>query len=497
MTRRESGILLHPTSLPGRMGIGDLGPQARRFLDWLEAAGQSVWQVLPLGPTGFGNSPYNASSTFAGNPMLISPDRLVDASLLPPSALEKLPELPTDRVDFRRATASKNDLLRTSWEYFVAWAPEAVKDDLKAFCEAPEQRVWLDDWALFAALKAKFSGKPWQEWPRELAIRSAAALEEARRELDDEIAYHRYVQFLFCRQWYELKADANRRGIRIFGDLPFYVALDSADVWANPRLFSLDDDARPLYVAGVPPDYFSATGQLWGNPIFRWDRLEEEGYAWWIERLRHSLRLTDLLRIDHFRAFVDFWQVPVGEQTAINGRWVRGPGRPLFDALREALGDVSLVAEDLGMITEEVRELRQSLGVPGMKVLQFGFDTVDSEHLPHRVTPDTVYYTGTHDNDTAVGWHSVMGTEQRQRVRTYLGHSASTIHQNMIRTVLVSVAGLAVIPMQDVLGLGSDERMNRPGEPHGNWEWRLQTSQLSDSHAAWMRELTELSGRLP
>ncbi|MGB6000711.1 MAG: 4-alpha-glucanotransferase, partial [Thermoanaerobaculia bacterium] len=329
------------------------------------------------------------------------------------------------------------------------------------------------------------------------AIRSATALEEARRELDDEIAYHRYVQFLFCQQWDELKAEANRRGIRVFGDLPFYVALDSADVWANPHLFSLDEDARPVDVAGVPPDYFSATGQLWGNPIYRWDRLQEEGYAWWIERLRNNLRLTDLLRIDHFRAFVDFWQVPVGEQTAVNGRWVRGPGRPLFDAVREALGELPLVAEDLGIITDEVRELRQTLGVPGMKVLQFGFETVDSEHLPHRITPDTVYYTGTHDNDTAVGWHSAMGTEQRQRVRTYLGPSASTIHQIMIRTVLVSVANLAIIPMQDVLGLGTDERMNRPGQPQGNWEWRVQSSQLSDSHATWLRELTELAGRLP
>ncbi|TNF70906.1 MAG: 4-alpha-glucanotransferase, partial [Acidobacteria bacterium] len=415
MTRRESGILLHPTSLPGRMGIGDLGPQARVFLDWLEAAGQSVWQVLPLGPVGFGNSPYNASSTFAGNPMLISPDRLADDSLLPPSALEKLPALAADRVDYPRATANKNDLLRTSWEYFVAWAPAAVKDELQTFCAAPEQRLWLEDWALFAALKAKFSGQPWQQWPRELAIRSTAALQEARQELADEIAYHRYLQFLFFRQWGELKTDANRRDIRIFGDLPFYVALDSADVWANPHLFSLDDDAHPVYVAGVPPDYFSATGQLWGNPIYRWDRLEETGYGWWIERLRHHLRLTDLLRIDHFRAFVDYWQVAADEQTAVNGQWVEGPGHRLFDAVREALGELPLVAEDLGIITDEVRELRVALGLPGMKVLQFGFETVDSEHLPHRVTPDTVYYTGTHDNDTAVGWHSAMGSVERQR----------------------------------------------------------------------------------
>jgi 4-alpha-glucanotransferase len=479
------------------MGIGDLGPQAAGFLDWLEAAGQSVWQVLPLGPVGFGNSPYNASSTFAGNPMLISPDRLVEASLLPPAALEKLPVLPAERIDFRRATEIKNNLLRTSWEYFVAWAPAGVKDEVQAFCEAPEQRVWLDDWALFAALKTKLLGRPWQEWPQELATRSSAAMAETRRELEDEIAYHRYLQFLFFRQWSELKTDANHRGIRIFGDLPFYVALDSADVWANPRLFSLDDDAHPVEVAGVPPDYFSATGQLWGNPVYRWDRLQEEGYGWWIDRLRNNLRLTNLLRIDHFRAFVDFWQVPAGEQTAINGRWVPGPGRPFFDAVGEVLGELPIVAEDLGIITDEVRELRRSLGVPGMKVLQFGFDTVDNEHLPHRVTSDTVYYTGTHDNDTAVGWHGALGPEQRQRVRVYLGHSASTIHQIMIRTILTSVADLAVIPMQDVLGLGSDERMNRPGDPHGNWEWRLQINQLSDSHAAWLRELTELSGRLP
>ena len=497
MMRRESGVLLHPTSLPGRMGIGDLGPQAGRFLDWLEAAGQSVWQVLPLGPVGYGNSPYNAASTFAGNPMLISPDRLVDASLLPPSALEKLPSLPADRVDYPRATAAKSELLRTSWEYFVAWAPTALKDELEAFCEAPEQLVWLEDWALFAALKEKFAGRPWQQWPRELALRSAVALAQSRRELADEIAYHRYLQFLFFQQWDQLRADANRRGIRLFGDLPFYVALDSADVWANPGVFHLDDDAQPIDVAGVPPDYFSATGQLWGNPIYRWDRLQEDGYSWWIDRLRINLRLTDLLRIDHFRAFVEFWQVPAGEKTAIAGRWTRGPGRRPIDAVREALGELPLVVEDLGIITDEVRELRAALGLPGMKVLQFGFDTVDSEHLPHRVTPDTVYDTGTHDNDTAVGWHAAMDAEHRQRLRTYLGHSASTIHQVMIRAVLTSVADLAVIPLQDVLGLGSDERMNRPGEPQGNWEWRLQSGQLSDTHATWLRELTELSGRLP
>jgi 4-alpha-glucanotransferase len=492
---RAAGILLHPTSLPGRFGIGDLGPGVDRFLDWAKAAGQSLWQVLPLGPTGAGNSPYTSSSAFAGNPLLVSPERLVEEDLLGPDALEDAPAAFPRRVDYGPVRVWKEALLRFSWAHFGRSAGRALRESLSGFLEAPEQAPWLEDWARFAALKGRFGGRPWTDWGPDLAFRDSDALAAADAELSAEIAFHRYVQFLFFRQWGRVRELAGARGVALVGDIPIYVAHDSADVWANQDLFELDGTGRPTSVAGVPPDYFSATGQLWGNPLYRWDRLEEEGYAWWIARIRSSLAACDLLRIDHFRAFAAYWSVPAVERTALGGRWVPGPGRRLFDAAREALGALPILAEDLGVITEEVRALLDGLGFPGMKVLQFGFYGSDSEYLPHRHVPNCVVYTGTHDNDTARGWYQALKPEERERVWDYLGCDGREVEWALIRAAYGSVAERAVVPLQDVLGLGSEARMNTPSEPADNWCWRAPDDAWRPELAERLRRMVELSGR--
>jgi len=461
---RGAGVLLHPTSLPGRFGIGDLGPGVDRFLDWAESAGQTIWQVLPLGPTGYGNAPYGSPSAFAGNPLLISPECLRDEGLLPQSALDSAPVFPDDRVDFGAVIAWKEKILRQAFARFP-------RRDLEAFTRAPEQADWLSDWTRFAARRKGGS----------------AGAEEA--------AYQAFLQLLFLRQWGRVRRAANDRGISVLGDIPIYVALDSADVEAHPELFALDAQGRPTSVSGVPPDYFSETGQLWGNPLYRWDRIEEEGFAWWIARLRANLRLCDLVRIDHFRGFASYWSVPVGEKTAANGRWLPGPGRKLFDAARVALGDLPIVAEDLGLIEGDVRELLSVLGIPGMKVLQFAFYEPDSEYLPHRHVPNSVVYTGTHDNDTARGWYAALKVEERERVRDYLGSDGSEIHWDLIRAAYASVARSAIVPLQDVLGLGSEARMNTPARPGGNWSWRAGADAFRREDAARLRRMAILSGR--
>jgi 4-alpha-glucanotransferase len=497
MIERSAGLLLHPTSLPGPFGIGDLGPEAEAFLDWAASAGQSVWQVLPLGPAGYGNPPYTALSAFAGNPLLVSPESLRDAGLLPAVALEGIPPFPADRVDFRWITPYKEALLRTSWGLFRAHAPPAMKEAFDAFVGDPAQAAWLEDWALYAALKARFRGQPWFEWDRELRRREPAALEAARAGTAEEAAYARYVQFLFFNQWEALRRAAAARGIRIMGDLPIYVSLDSADVWAHQRLFALDEDGRPLAVSGVPPDLFSATGQLWGNPLYRWDRMEEEGYAWWIERLRMNFRLADIVRIDHFRGFAAYWEVPAGARDAIGGRWVPGPGAKIFEAARRALGARAIVVEDLGHITEDVEALRESLGFPGMRILQFAFGSDDSTHLPERHVAGAVVYTGTHDNDTTRGWFAALGEEDRRRVTRHLGTDGREIEWDMIRAAYASPAALAIVPLQDPLGLGSEARMNTPGRASGNWTWRVRRGRLEPGVAARLRGLAETTGRLP
>jgi 4-alpha-glucanotransferase len=498
MNERIAGLLLHPTSLPSSFGIGDLGPEADRFLDWAASGGISVWQILPLGPTGHGDSPYSATSAFAGNPMLLSPEGLHAEGLLSGTDLGETPHFHDDRVDFTGVTTWKMKALRRSWERFLSHPPGNLEQELEAFASDPDRAGWLEDWALYSALKERFGGKGWLGWPEELRRREAGALAKVRGEIEEEIGFHRYLQFLFFRQWERVRSAAHDRGIRILGDLPLYVALDSADVWANSRLFDLDEKRHPRNVAGVPPDYFSETGQRWGNPLFLWERMAEEGYAWWISRVRENLRQADLLRIDHFRGLAAYWEIPAGEATAVKGSWRPGPGAALFEALEKALGKLPLVAEDLGVITEDVVELKESLGIPGMRVLQFSFDDEENDHFPGRLPPGTVLYTGTHDNDTTRGWFEALEEEEtRERVLEFLGPGAAKeIHWEMIRAAFESEAWLAVAPVQDLLGLGSESRMNNPATASGNWRWRTVPGALGPDLARRLRELAERTGRL-
>ena len=487
---RHAGILLHPTSLPGRYGIGDMGDELIAFLDWVRSAGLTIWQVLPLNPPGFGNSPYGCLSSYAGNPLLISPDRLVRDGLLDDAPSRRFPD---DHVDFERVTAFKMDLLRRSWAHFDANGSDEHRQALSAF---ERDNKWLPDWALFAALKEREKGTTWTSWPAPLAARDRDAITAARRELADQVRFHKYVQWLFFKQWAAVREAAYTRGIRIIGDVPIYTAGDSADVWANRNIFQLDERGEPTVVAGVPPDYFSETGQRWGNPLYRWDLLREQRYRWWVSRFRAALRFADILRVDHFRGFAAYWEIPASEPTAIHGRWVPGPGKGLFDAVRNALGDLPLIAEDLGFITPEVIELRVAIGVPGMKVLQFAFGQIDSPHLPHRHDPLTVVYSGTHDNDTARGWFESATDEERALAKEYLGlTSADDAPGALTRAAFESVAQTAVVPVQDVLGLGSDARMNRPGDSEANWSWRLRAGALTAAHAERLKRLCEITGR--
>ncbi len=497
MSGRDAGILLHPTSLPGRFGIGDLGPEAERFLTWAGDAGQTWWQILPLGPPERGNSPYTALSAFAGNPLLISPDLLIRDGLLEAGDIADTPAFPSGRVDFDLTASWKERCLRRSWELFERRATPSLRDRLQEFVEASAQRSWLDDWALYSALRIRHQQIGWWDWPPALARRDEDALATARRELAPEIAFQRYLQFLFRRQWSRLRRVAREHGLRIFGDLPIYVALDSVDVWTHRRLFDLDEDGRPRAVAGVPPDDYSETGQLWGNPLYRWDRVAADGYSWWIERLRANLELCDRLRIDHFRGFAAYWRVPADAETAAGGEWVEGPGKALFDALRGALGDLPLVAEDLGVITPDVEALRRDLDLSGMKVLHFAFGDDDSEHLPHHHETASVVYTGTHDNDTTVGWYRELDDEARRRLYNCLKTEGDVeeIHWQLIRLAYESVAATAIVPVQDVLGLGREARMNIPAVAEGNWAWRLRRSQLSPELARRLRALAEATAR--
>ncbi|MGH9421286.1 MAG: 4-alpha-glucanotransferase, partial [Thermoanaerobaculia bacterium] len=396
-SNRTAGVLLHPTSLPGPFGIGDLGDELLTFLDWAQSAGMRIWQVLPLNAPGYGNSPYGCLSSYAGNPLLISPRRLMESGLLPANALDDLPEFPAGHADFDRVVAWKHRLLLCSYEHFGEHASDEQRQALAGF---EGDNVWLPDWALYAALKERNHGRPWTAWPKGLAFRDAEAIASARFELADEIGFNEYIQWLFFGQWVAVRAAAHARGIRIMGDVPIYVAADSADVWTNREIFQLGENGEPDVVAGVPPDYFSETGQRWGNPLYRWDLIGRTNYRWWVARIRAALRFADMIRVDHFRGFEAYWEIPAGEPTAIHGRWMPGPGRAIFDAIRDALGDLPIVAEDLGFITKEVHALRNAIGIPGMKILQFAFAQTNSAHLPHCYDPMTVVYTGTHDNDT-------------------------------------------------------------------------------------------------
>jgi 4-alpha-glucanotransferase len=472
--QRAAGILLHPTSLPGRYGIGDLGPMAERFLEWLTSAGQTIWQVLPLGPTGLGASPYGSLSAFAGNPLLISPEKLVEDGLMPGSALAEALDFPADHVDWDRVRAWKERFFRAAWE--GASGSARVREALEAFRSAPEQKTWLADWARFAA-------------------RREAGPDAAPDKVTEEVEYQEFLQLTFFQQWDRLRREARRRGISLFGDVPIYVPAGSVDVETHRELFALDESGRAVDVAGVPPDFFSETGQLWGYPLYRWDRMEESGYRWWVERLRAAFRLTDIVRLDHFRAFAAYWAVPAGERTAVNGRWLPGPGRKLFDAVRRELGKMPLVAEDLGTITPDVRRLLAKLGIPGMKVLQFAFSETDSPYLPHRHVPNAVVYTGTHDNDTTRGWWATLDPGSRRRVSAYLGSDGAEIEWDLVRAAYASVADRAIVPLQDVFGLGSEARMNTPAEAKGNWSWRARDDDFANDRNGRLHELAELTGR--
>jgi len=502
---RSSGILLHPTSLPGRFGIGDLGPEAYRFVDFLAAAGQRIWQVLPLGPTGYGDSPYQLFSAFAGNPLLISLDGLAEEGLLTRGELARAPEFPADEVDYGRVIGFKLPLLGTAYRRF--------KTDWKARGEFEYFRSrygrWLADYALFMAVKAAHGGEAvWSRWDPSIAARQPAALREWRARLAVEIEALEFAQYIFFRQWRSLHDYARARGIRIMGDLPIYVAHDSADVWAHPDLFQLDAAGDPSVMSGVPPDYFSATGQLWGNPIYRWGRMAETGFRWWIDRVREALAQLDLIRLDHFRGLEAYWEVPAGETTARDGRWVKGPGAALFEALQGALGELPIVAENLGVITPEVEVIRQQFGFPGMAILQFAFgkDPQAPDFKPHNYPHDRVAYTGTHDNDTTVGWWSSAGAgdstrtasdiqEERDFTRKYLATDGREIHWAFMRALMASVADTVLFPLQDVLGLGSEARMNTPAVPSGNWRWRFRAEMLGPRIAARLKEMGSIYDR--
>jgi 4-alpha-glucanotransferase len=490
---RASGVLAHPTSLPGPHGIGDLGDGTFAFLDWLARAKQTRWQILPLTPPGFGDSPYQSYSAFAGNPLLISLERLRDDGLLNDADLEH-PDFPAGQVDFSAVTAFKTGQLRRAAGRFQDGQGQALRADYERFVS--EQAGWLDDYTLFMALKAEHDDANWAGWPEPERLREPAALDAARSRLESEIGVLSFIQFTFYRQWQAVHERAQQLGISIIGDIPIFVAEDSADVWANASGFQLDERARPLAVAGVPPDYFSATGQLWGNPLYDWQQMASDGYRWWIERFRAVYTLVDIARIDHFRGFANYWSVPAGEETAINGSWQPGPGRAVFDAVRAELGDLPVVAEDLGLITKDVDDLRHALGYPGMAVLQFAFGSgSDNLYLPHNLTRDTVIYPGTHDNDTTAGWYAATDEQAKDHVRRYLSVSGDDISWDLIRAAWLSVAETAITQLQDVLSLPTSARMNLPGRAEGNWGWRVRAYALTDEAARRLAELTELAGR--
>ena len=504
--KRACGILLHPTSLPGRYGIGELGPEARAFVDALAQMGQRLWQVLPLGPTGYGDSPYQSLSTFAGNPLLISLEDLARDGLVTTTQLKRFPAFPEERVDYGRVIPAREEVFGAVCRNFRRRAPADLQAEGEAFGE--QHADWLEDYALYAAIKRAHGGRSWTEWPSPLAARDPSALREARRTYRTAIRNAKILQFLFLRQWRALRRHCRKRGVHVVGDIPIFVAHDSADVWAHRELFSLNEDGRPHIVAGVPPDYFSATGQRWGNPLYRWDVHAADGFRWWIERMRQAFALADIVRIDHFRGFEAYWEIPGSEPTAVRGRWAPGPGEAIFHALRGALGRLPIIAEDLGVITPPVEALRDRFGFPGMKVLQFAFgnDPKAADYRPENFAVNSVCYTGTHDNDTTVGWFASRAGEgstrtpeeveaERRQVLDYLGTDGAEIHWELIGAAVASASNWAIFPLQDVLGLGSEGRMNVPGRPGGNWQWRFCREALTPPIRRRLREVCAAAGR--
>ncbi|HUL22850.1 MAG TPA: 4-alpha-glucanotransferase [Thermodesulfobacteriota bacterium] len=498
LDKRASGILLHITSLPSSYGVGDLGPEAYRFVDFLAQTKQSYWQVLPLHPTYpvYGNSPYSSISAFAGNTLLISPDLLLEEGLLSQEDLEPIPPFPEGRCDFSEAIRYKDKLLERAYRRFNQNGKG--RESFEAFCS--ESSSWLEDFALFVVLKRRFDGIVWNQWPKELRDRDIESLMAIKKERHNQLEKEKFWQYLFFKQWHSLRDYCHEKGVQLFGDLPIYVSFDSAAVWANPGLFKLDEEKRPAFVSGVPPDYFSETGQLWGNPVYRWDVLKESNYRWWRGRIAHNLELFDVLRIDHFLGLVAYWEIPASEETAINGQWIKAPANDFLNTLNENFPHFPIVAEDLGLVTPEVREVMNHFGLPGMKILQFAFGEDNPMHpfLPHAYEKNFVVYTGTHDNNTVRGWfEGEASSDEKRRLFRYLGREVPVeeIHWALIRLAMMSVARCVILPLQDVLGLGAEARMNRPSVAHGNWEWRLLPGQITPLVSEKLLEVTEVFGR--
>jgi len=496
--KRAAGVLAHPTSFPSPYGIGDLGTGAYQFIDFLAEAGQKVWQVLPIGPTGFGDSPYQAFSSFAGQPLLISPEKLIEKRLLVEEDFTGMPNWDPKKVEYGPLIQFKTHLLKRAYESFQVSPDKEMKEHFQSFME--ENAFWLEDYALFMAGKDAHEGRSWMEWEDELRNPDEKAKEEWKEKLGDSIKYYKFIQFLFFEQWTALKHYANEKGIEIIGDIPIFVAIDSADVWANKELFHLDSKGYPLAVAGVPPDYFSSTGQLWGNPLYNWEAMKQQEYRWWILRVQMQLKLVDYLRIDHFRGFEMYWAVPYGESTAIHGEWKKGPGEDLFFAIQKALGeDIPILAEDLGIITPEVEKLRDTFGFPGMKILQFAFDnTEENNFLPHYYTHNCICYTGTHDNNTTIGWYQNASDASKKKCRAYMNSSSwkeEDICWDFIRTAYASPALYAIIPIQDLLCKGSESRMNTPSRAEGNWSYRFEEGELKRELIDRLKGLIWLYGR--
>ncbi|MFP4365350.1 MAG: 4-alpha-glucanotransferase [Spirochaetia bacterium] len=491
---RASGILLHPTSLPGKYGIGDMGKQAYKFVDFLVKSRQKLWQLCPLGPTGYGDSPYQCFSAMAGNPLLISLEDLVLAGIVSEDDLTLPQKFPEEEVDYGPVIGFKYTVLRKAYANFKKKAYSLIHTKFTNFCD--HHSAWLEDYTLFMALKNYFNGKPWSRWDDDIRLREPEAIERYKKELEDEIMFHKFLQYIFYDQWLQLRAYANRNYVKLIGDIPIFVSFDSSDAWANPEIFQFNEDRRPIKVAGVPPDYFSATGQLWGNPVYDWDKLEETGFAWWIENIKSKLELYDIIRIDHFRGFAAYWAVPAEEKTAIKGEWVPAKGYELFKTVEKALGGLPIIAEDLGVITPDVEELRDYFKFPGMKILQFAFDSSEeNDYLPHNYARNCVVYTGTHDNDTVVGWYDKANEVDKKWATEYVNSNGTDVHWDFIRACWSSVAVMAVTPLQDVLGLGSEARMNTPGTASGNWQWRFTNEQLTDEHAQRLAHLSGLFNR--
>jgi len=491
---RSSGILLHPTSLPGKFGIGTIGKEAYKFVDFLIETNQTLWQTYPLGPTGYGDSPYQCFSAFAGNPLLIDLEKLVENKLLSDEDLKLDTPFNPDSIDYGQIINFKTPLLKKAFVNFNNNGNNLDKEKLNTF--SLHNQEWLDDYSLFMALKEHFGGNPWSKWDNDIKTREHKAISDYKEKLKDTIDFQKFIQYTFFKQWKELKDYANDNYIKIIGDIPIFVAFDSADAWSNPELFLFDKDRNPTCVAGVPPDYFSETGQLWGNPLYNWDKLRETNFSWWVDRIKANLKTSDIIRIDHFRGFAAYWEIPADETTAINGKWVNAPGKELFDAIKSKLGDLPIIAEDLGLMTPDVKELRDYCEFPGMKILQFAFDSgEENDYLPHNYVQNCVVYTGTHDNDTVKGWYDKAKKEDTDYVDEYFNYNSEDVCWNFIRAAWSSTAVMAIAPLQDFLRLGSEGRINTPGKASGNWQWRYQDGVITDKIKKDLKKLNTIYHR--